>query len=255
MNNILYPKVIAFICGIAIPWSLMPGCKSGGNVTDGQVEISGTVMDKVTGSTLKDAIISNNRTGASALSDENGRFSMLCENGDSLTISYIGLIAQNIPVDSSDSTEWTVSMLEYGPIIEPALQKSYSTNDKLRMTVMNLDILKEPVDSIVVEIKNTSDKEATFGEWYRLERMEEDTWMKVPYNDRIRKLIEEDGVEMVFNDLGYIIPPHESRTYSNPTKAYNEKIIPGRYRLSKTFHYPPYPIEKSDTAYVEFEIP
>lgn len=31
-------------------------------------------------------------------------------------------------------------------------------------------------------------------------------------------------------------------------------LKPGRrYRLSKTFDYPPYPVEKSDTAYVEFE--
>ena len=26
------------------------------------------------------------------------------------------------------------------------------------------------------------------------------------------------------------------------------------YRLVKTFSYPPYPIQKSDTAYVEFQI-
>lgn len=139
------------------------------------------------------------------------------------------------------------------PLTYVSLQKSYSTNDKLKMSVVNPDALKMPVDSIVVELTNTADEETTYGEWFRIEKNENGKWKKVAYNDRVQKQIDQ-GCEMVFHAVGYVIPPHQSRSYVNPTTAFNENIIPGRYRISKTFHYPPYPILKSDTAYVEFEI-
>lgn len=219
------------------------------------IEIRGIVKFSDNDDLLKGAFIINNRTGKIALSDSHGQFKMLCENGDSLTISYVALITQTIPVNSKDSTTWMVSMPDYGPIIEPALQKSYSTNDKLKMVVVNPDALKMPVDSIVVEMMNDADEEATFGEYYEIEKETDGVWKRLPYNERIRKLLKNDGVEMVFNDVGYPIRPHSTRVYSNPTKAYNETMTPGRYRLSKKFSYPPYPTLKSDTAYVEFEIP
>lgn len=108
-------------------------CKSRTIVSNAQIEISGTVIDMVNGAALKDAIITNNRTGKSALSDAQGRFHTFGEDGDSLKISYVGFVTQNIPVNPSDSTDWKISMQELGPIIEPALQKSYSTNDKLKI--------------------------------------------------------------------------------------------------------------------------
>lgn len=239
--------------GLTILTILGTACKSSGNVSDNQFEISGTIIDQGNGDALKDAIITNNRTEKSVLSDAHGRFSTICEKGDSLKISYVGFATQSIPVNPSDSTDWIISMQELSPIIEPAPQMSYSTNDKLKMAVLSPETLMSPVDSIVVEMVNTSDKEATFGEWFRLEYQKGSQWVKVPYNDIIQRQID-GGVEMIFNDVGYIIPPHESQTYANPTRVYNEKITPGRYRLSKKFSYPPYPTEKSDTAYVEFEI-
>lgn len=134
------------------------------------------------------------------------------------------------------------------------IQKSYSTNDKLKMVVVNHDALKIPVDSIVVEMINNADEEATFGEYYEIKKESNGKWVPLPYNDRIQKIIEQDGVAMVFNAIGYPVRPHSSRIYSTPTKAYNEKLTSGHYRLSKTFHYPPYPTLKADTAYVEFVI-
>lgn len=241
------------LSGIVCSAMFVASCKSGNNVADSNVEISGIITDEESALPLKDVILTNNRTGESALSDSLGRFRVLCEKGDSLNISYVGLISQTIPVNPEDSTIWNVSMREYGPIIEPMLQKSYSTNDKLKMVVVNPDALKMPVDSIVVEMINNVDEEATYGEWFRIEKYENGRWEKVAYNDRVQKQIDQ-GCEMVFNDIGYILPSRQSKTYPNPTKAYNENIIPGRYRLSKTFSYSSYPTEKSDTAYVEFEI-
>ena len=133
-------------------------------------------------------------------------------------------------------------------------QKSYSTNDRLIMSVVNLDMLKMPIDSIVVEMINDADEEATFGEWFRIEKYENGKWVDLQYNERTRKVLEDGGLVMAFNAIGYPVRPHAIRQHSNPTKAYNETLVPGRYRLSKTFHYPPYPTLKSDTAYVEFEI-
>lgn len=218
------------------------------------LEITGHVKSLADDDFLQYAIVTNSRTGESVLSNSFGRFRVLCEKGDSLRISYVGYIPQNIPVNPSDSVEWNIAMHEYGPIIEPALQKSYSTNDNLKMVVVNPDALKMPIDSIVVEMTNNADEEATFGEYYKIEKDTGGKWQELPYNERISKILEQDGVEMVFNAVGYPVRPHSSRIYSNPTKAYNETLTPGRYRLSKTFHYPPYPTLKSDTAYVEFEI-
>lgn len=133
-------------------------------------------------------------------------------------------------------------------------QKSYSTNDGLTMSIVNLEDLKMPVDSIIVEMKNNADDEATFGEYYKIEKYENGKWVDLQYNKRIRKILEDDDIEMVFNAIGYPVRPHSSRIYSNPTKPYNETLVSGRYRLLKTFSYPPYPTLKSDTAYVEFEI-
>lgn len=217
------------------------------------IKIDGQIKSSADGSPLQDAVVTNNRTGKRSLSDAIGRFSVLCETGDSLNISYVGLVSQTIPVYPEDSIQWNISMRELGPIIGPMLQKSYATNDNLKMVVVNPDGLKMPIDSIVVEMINNADEEATFGEWFRIEKYDNERWNKIPYNDRVQKQIDQ-GCEMVFNDIGYILPSHQSRIYANHTKAYNETLVPGRYRLSKTFHYPPYPTLTSDTAYVEFDI-
>lgn len=255
MKRLNYISFAANIFGCLIVGltTIVSACKSGGNVADRQIEISGKIIYSEDGAPLNGAVITNNRTEKSVLSDSLGRFRALCEKGDSLNINYVALVSQTIPVNPEDSTEWNISMREYGPIIEPMLQASYSTNDRLKMSVVNPDALKMPIDSIVVEMTNNADEEATYGEWFRIEKFENGKWKKVAYNDRVQKQIDQ-GCDMVFNDIGYVLPSHQSRTYANPTKAYNENIIPGRYRLSKTFSYPPYPKLKSDTAFVEFEI-
>ena len=146
-------------------------------------------------------------------------------------------------------------------IIIPDLpeQISYSTDPRLEMSIVGLDDLRIPIDSIVVKMSNRSDEEAIFGEWYRIERLENDKWTQLPYNDDLRKILSEhDNMGIVgvtvFHDIGYGINPHSEREYVNHTSAYNEVMSPGKYRLLKKFHYPPIPVEKPDTAYVEFEI-
>lgn len=243
---------LILICFVSLTMFAI-ACKTGSNVADSDVEISGQITDRENATPLKEAIITNNTTKKSVLSDSLGRFRIVCEKGDSINISYVGLLSQTIPVNPKDSVEWNISMCEYGPIIEPALQKSYSTNDKLKMVIVNPDALEMPVDSIVVEMINSADEEAIFGEWYNIEKKINGQWVNVTYNEKVNKQID-NGIAIVFSAIAYILPPHQSQLYVNPTKVYNQMIIPGEYRLSKTFSYPPYPTEKSDTVYVEFEI-
>lgn len=242
---------LILICFVSLTMFAI-ACKTGSNVADSDVEISGQITDKENATPLKEAIITNNTTKKSVLSDSLGHFRILCEKGDSINISYVGLLSQTIPVNPNDSVEWHISMCEYGPIIEPALQKSYSTNDKLKMVIVNPDALEMPVDSIVVEMINSADEEAIFGEWYNIEKKLMDSGSMLHIMKKsISKLT---MVLRLYLVLLLIAFPHQSQLYVNPTKVYNQMIIPGEYRLSKTFSYPPYPTEKSDTAYVEFEI-
>lgn len=218
------------------------------------VEISGRIYDQSDGSPLSNAFVNNSEADKTILSDENGYFRVFANNGDTVRISYVGMIEKTIPVNASDSTRWEIGLNPIPAIVEPPLQKSYSTNKNLKMAVVSPYAFRMPVDSIVVEFTNNADKEAMYGEWYRLERLDGDKWIEAPANASLKN---QNGeiLAIVFSAVGYILPAHESRKYANPSSAYNKNITAGRYRLSKTFSYPPYPTEKSDTAYVEFVIP
>lgn len=109
--------------GIVCSAMFVASCKSGNNVADSKVEISGIITDEESAQPLKDVILTVNRTGKSALSDSLGRFRVLCEKGDSLNISYVGLISRTIPVNPEDSTEWNISMRGYGPHHRPRVAK------------------------------------------------------------------------------------------------------------------------------------
>lgn len=195
------------------------------------IKINGHIKSSVDGSSLQGAIVTNNRTGKSSLSDVLGRFSVLCEKGDTLNISYVALISQTIPVNPEDSTEWNISMREYGPIIEPMLMSSVSSFDGVTMSVENLNQLKIPVDSIVVAINNNTDHELLFGEMYTLEKRSEGNWIPMPYNRKY-----EDGkVEQVFSAVGYRYAPHSTNSNINYTQPYSLKFEGGIYRLTKNF--------------------
>ncbi|MDE6528523.1 MAG: YdcF family protein, partial [Muribaculaceae bacterium] len=47
-------------------------------------------------------------------------------------------------------------------------QKSYSTAEGMTMRVVGQDVIKSPVDSLIVEFTNSRDAELTTGEWYRI---------------------------------------------------------------------------------------
>lgn len=111
-----------------------------------------------------------------------------------------------------------------------------------------------PVDSFVVEFINSRDVDMITGEWYRIDKKSaEGNWQPAPYSRRYHDLLEK-GTEVCFNDIGYVVRPGGLFKMTVKPWIYDLGDMSATYRLVKTFHYPPYPIQKSDTAYVEFRI-
>lgn len=134
------------------------------------------------------------------------------------------------------------------PDIIPNPITSYSTRDGVSLTIIEPDSLKIPVDSIIVEFTNDSDKEILFGEYYLIERDNAGTWVKIPVNP------EYIGSDIIVNAVGYILPPHSSRRHTDRTRVYSKAFSPGKYRLAKDFFVEPWGENGNDTAYVEFYI-
>lgn len=132
-------------------------------------------------------------------------------------------------------------------------QKSYSTTEGMMMRIVEPKIVKAGIDSLVVEFKNTRKDEGMTGEWFRIDKKAPDGhWQELPYD---RKYENADGeVCVVFNAIGWIVRADTPFQMTIKPWFYKSDWNPGTYRLAKTFSYPPYPIQKSDTAYVEFQI-
>lgn len=139
-------------------------------------------------------------------------------------------------------------------IPEVLRQKSYSTADGMSMRIVEPDIVRAGIDSLIVEFRNIRKTEGMTGEWFRIDRKAADgQWQELLYD---RKYENTDGeVDVVFNAVGWIVSPDTSFRMTVEPWFYNCDWTPGTYRLAKTFSYPPYPrTEPSDTAFVEFQI-
>lgn len=133
-------------------------------------------------------------------------------------------------------------------------QRSYSTASGMAMRIVKPDILNAPLDSIVVEFRNSRKEEGMTGEYFKIERLSADgVWKEVPLD---RQYEDADGaVCVVFPAVGWIVMPDTTLRMTVKLWFYDKEWAPGTYRLAKPFHYPPYPTDhKSDTAYVEFRL-
>ena len=132
-------------------------------------------------------------------------------------------------------------------------QESYSTAEGMMMRIVEPQIIKSGIDSLVVEFKNTRKDEGMTGEWFRIDKKASDGhWQELSYDRKYENADEELCV--VFNAIGWIVRPDTPFRMTVKPWFYKSDWNPGTYRLAKTFSYPPYPIQKSDTAYVEFQI-
>lgn len=133
-------------------------------------------------------------------------------------------------------------------------QKSYATANGMTMKIVSPGPITAPVDSMVLEFTNSRDVEGMTGEWYRIDKLSaKGNWIQVPYSGMYLEL-KANGTEVCFNDIGYVLRPDGTFKMTVKPWIYNLSDKSAMYRLVKTFHYPPYPNQKSDTAYVEFQI-
>ena len=132
-------------------------------------------------------------------------------------------------------------------------QRSYSTTDGMTLRIVSPEIAATPIDSFVVEFRNTRDIEGMTGEMFKIERLSQDgRWKEIAID---RKYTDTDStVTIMFNSIGWLIFPDTTLQMTVKPWFYEHDWPRGCYRLSKPFHYPPYPKAKSDTAYVEFVI-
>lgn len=133
-------------------------------------------------------------------------------------------------------------------------QKSYATAEGITMRIVSPDPISSPVDSLVVEFTNNRDADMTTGEWYRIDtKSEGGNWIQAPYSEKYLDFLSND-IEVCFNGIGYSLKPDGSFRITVKPWIYDLSNKSSTYRLVKTFSYPPYPIHKSDTAYVEFQV-
>ncbi|MDE6380417.1 MAG: YdcF family protein [Muribaculaceae bacterium] len=134
------------------------------------------------------------------------------------------------------------------PDITP--QKSYSTADGMTIKIAEPLLITSPVDSLVLQIHNDIKEEIMTGQYYSIEKLEENgEWRELPHIGGC-----------IFTAEGWIIAPEgTTNTTINPnnyvnTKHYDRNWKPGTYRLSKPFTLFSHPHENTDTAFVEFKI-
>lgn len=132
-------------------------------------------------------------------------------------------------------------------------QKYYATDEGMTMRIVSPEPIKSPVDSLVVEFTNSRDEDMTTGEWYRIDIKSDEGWSQAPYSQKYLDFLAKD-IEVCFNAIGYSLRPDGSFQLTVKPWIYDLSDKFSTYRLVKTFHYPPYPIHKSDTAYVEFQV-
>lgn len=133
-------------------------------------------------------------------------------------------------------------------------QKSYSTADGMSMSIISPKTIKSPIDSLIVEFTNNRKIDLTTGEWYRIDKQSaKGNWIQASHSVKYLEL-KANGTEVCFNDIGYVVRPDGTFKMTVRPWIYDLSDKSATYRLVKTFHYPPYPIQKSDTAYVEFQI-
>ena len=133
-------------------------------------------------------------------------------------------------------------------------QKCYATVEDMTMKIVSPDPITVPVDSMILEFTNNRNDDLTTGEWYRIDvKLANGNWEQAPYSGKYRALLAK-GTEVCFNGIGYVVRPDGTFKMTVKPWIYDLSDKSSTYRLAKTFSYPPYPIQKSDTAYVEFKI-
>lgn len=90
--------------------------------------------------------------------------------------------------------------------------------------------LKLPLDSIVIEMVNSTDMTCVTGEWYTIEHRVNGKWETLPIKPR------KDGLIYGFDDIGHELAAHTSRHFTIHIQPDMYDFEPGReYRIGKEY--------------------
>ena len=131
--------------------------------------------------------------------------------------------ARQTVTDAEQPTDSTEAVTSADTLRLVIADKSLSqTNSLIRR------ILKLPLDSIVVEMMNNTDRTCMTGEAYTIEQRVNDVWTILPIKPR------KDGAVYAFNDIGYELAPHSTRLFTIHVDSDKYDFERGReYRIVK----------------------
>ena len=151
--------------------------------------------------------------------------------------------ARQTVADAEQPTDSTEAVTSADTLRLVIADKSLSqTNSLIRR------ILKLPLDSIVVEMMNNTDRTCMTGEAYTIEQRVNDVWTILPIKPR------KDGAVYAFNDIGYELAPHSTRLFTIHVEPDKYDFERGQeYRIVKEFFKKGKKVPQSVYCYFSFE--
>ena len=109
-------------------------------------------------------------------------------------------------------------------------------------------ILKLPLDSIVVEMMNNTERTCMTGEAYTIEQRVNGEWTVLPIKPR------KNGAVYAFNDIGYELAPHSTRLFTIYVDSDKYDFERGQeYRIVKEFFKKGKKVPQNVYCYFSFE--
>ena len=125
--------------------------------------------------------------------------------------------------------------------------ENHDLNDLVDISINEKTLTKKNASVI---ISNNSEYHITFGEAFIIEKYDKDT-------NSFESLENTTGKNCAFNDIGYVLKPHETKKLKQDWSCDYSELDKGLYRIVKDMFFDSdIPVDKSDqfTVSVEFEI-
>ena len=125
--------------------------------------------------------------------------------------------------------------------------ENHDLNDLVDISINEKTLTKKNVS---ITITNNSEYHITFGEAFTIEKYDRDT-------NSFESLENTTGKNCAFNDIGYVLKPHETKTLKQDWSCDYNELDKGSYRIVKDMFFDSdTPVDKADqfTVSVEFEI-
>ena len=151
--------------------------------------------------------------------------------------------ARQTVTDAEQPTDSTEAVTSADTLRLVITDKSLSQTDSvIRRT------LKLPLDSIVVEMMNNTDRTCMTGEAYTIEQQVNDVWTILHIKPR------KDGAVYAFNDIGYELASHSTRLFTIYVDSDKYDFERGQeYRIVKEFFKKGKRVPQSVYCYFSFE--